>query len=222
MFDAIAARYDLLNHILSLGLDRGWRKRAVDELAPTAGHRYLDVGTGTGDLAIELCLRAPGATVVGVDLAEGMLAAGRRKLRARGMAANCLVMQSDAHRLPFRDVSFRGVTSAFFIRNAEDRQRVLGEMHRVLDPSGVAVVLELTRPGNRFLRMGHGVHLRLAVPTIGRLLSRGDAYRYLARSIECFPAPRTIADEMGEAGFGDVRALPLSGGIVTLFSGQRS
>jgi len=222
MFGGIAGGYDRLNRILSLGLDARWRGVAVQALGVVSGGHYLDLGTGTADLVVEALRQVPGARLTGVDAALPMLLVGQAKLAARGLGARATLLAADGLRLPFCPSCFDGVCSAFVIRNVVDRARLLGELHRVLRPGARASLLELTRPAHRVLRLGHGLCLRVFVPVIGRALSSGAAYAYLAESIRRFPEPEAVLAEMGEAGFRELSARPLSGGVVTLMVGRRA
>lgn len=221
MFAGIAGRYDRLNRLLSLGLDRSWRRRAVRALALGPGARCLDVGTGTADLLLEILREAPAARHVGVDLSLPMLLEGRRKLSREAPARPPSLVGGDGLRLPFRGASFDAVCAAFVLRNIGDRPRLFAEVLRVLRPGAPAALLELSRPRAPLLRLGHGAYLRLVVPAAGALLSTGPAYRYLAESIRRFPPPETILAELGQAGFCCPSARPLSGGIVVLFTARR-
>jgi len=221
MFDAIARRYDRMNRLLSLGLDRRWRRRAVAALAPRAGGRYLDVGCGTGDVVMEVLRQCPRATVVGVDPAEAMLGVAVDRLRRAGLAASVSLRTGDATDLAFADASFDGVVTAFCIRNVTHRAKALGEMRRVLSPGGRAVILELTVPAGGVLRAAHRLYTGRVVPLAGRLVARNaDAYRYLVESIREFPHPRELLAAMDEAGFAETRREGLLGGTVTVFVGR--
>jgi demethylmenaquinone methyltransferase/2-methoxy-6-polyprenyl-1,4-benzoquinol methylase len=215
MFDAIAARYDLLNRVLSFGIDRRWRAAAVDCLGPLDGARVLDVATGTADLAIALARR--GADVVGLDPSGGMRAVGERKLRAR-RATGVRLMRGTAETLPFPAASFDAVTIAFGIRNVPDRPRALAEMARVTRPGGRIAILELGEPRGRFLGRLARFHCRSLVPWLGALLSRAPQYRYLQRSIAAFPPPEAFAAIMSDAGLRLLDVRPLTFGACTLFS----
>ncbi len=217
MFDGVSRRYDLLNALLSLGLDRCWRRRAVQTLAPQAGQRILDIGCGTGDIILENLRQEPTAVVTGLDPAVAMLGVARDKLAGCGRAVS--LVRGDATDLGFPDSSFARVISAFCIRNIGDRERAFAEMHRVAEPGGVMVALELTNPTSPQLGALHRVYNRLVVPTLGRLLSSPAAYRYLVDSITNFPSAPAIMDEITGAGFEPARAIPLTAGIVTLFVG---
>lgn len=221
MFDAIARRYDRMNHVISLGLDRYWRRRAIACLDPADGGCYLDIGTGTGDVAIEILRRRPGASVVGVDPSLEMLALAKTKAQRAGLAGSISFQAGDASALAYADASFSGVITAFCVRNIEDRRAALGEMRRVIRPGGRLVILELTVPDGRLLRTLHRVYNRTFVPLASRLLSRGNAYRYLVESIEGFPPPERVTAMMNDAGFEQVRHIPLTGGVVSVFVGVR-
>ena len=221
MFDGIAERYDRMNHLLSLGLDRRWRREAVAALGPHDGGTYLDIGCGTGDVALEILGRCPGASVVGADLSPAMLAVAARKAAAAGKPDRLSLLVADGTALPFADGSFAGVATAFCIRNVADRPAALAEMRRVVAPGGNAVLLELTVPPNPLVRLGHTLYLRCIVPLLGRLLARReDAYQYLADSIRAFPSPESVVAMMGEAGFASPCCRALSGGIVALFAAR--
>ncbi len=221
MFGAIALRYDLMNRVISLGLAGYWRRRAIAFLDPTEDGCYLDIGTGTGDVAIEILRRRPGASVVGVDPSLEMLALAKTKARRAALAGSISFQAGNASALAYTDASFSGVITAFCLRNIEDRRAALSEMRRVIRPGGCLVVLELTVPGGRLLRMLYRVYNRTFIRLAARLLSRGNAYRYLVESIEDFPPPERVTAMMSEAGFEQVRHIPLTGGVVSIFVGVR-
>ena len=221
MFDSISPRYDLLNRLLSLGLDGVWRRRAVRLLEPSPGETYLDVGSGTGDLALEILRATRSATVLALDPAQQMLELARGKLMSAGVGDMAPVVSGDALRLPFADGTFHGVVSAFCLRNVEDRQRCLAEMNRVLCREGRAVIAELSTPENPLLRLLHRVYSGVWVPVLGGLLSRGAAYGYLVESIRAFPRAEAVIRLMHGAGFAEVRAVPLHGGVTTVFTGRK-
>jgi demethylmenaquinone methyltransferase/2-methoxy-6-polyprenyl-1,4-benzoquinol methylase len=217
MFDAIAGRYDTLNHLLSAGLDRGWRRRAVRALALSGRDRVLDVCTGTCDLAIEAV--AGGARdVVGVDFASEMLRLGRDKIRAAALTARIHLARGDAMRLPFRDATFDAVMVAFGIRNVLDPVRACAEIRRVLRPGGRAAILEFGVPTTPGVRQVYGWYFRAVLPRIGRLISRhGEAYSYLPASVVRFPSGAAMADLLRQAGFPAVTHRSLTGGVVSLY-----
>ena len=222
MFDAIAKRYDLMNSVISLGRDGYWRRRAVSDLAPEDGQLFLDVGCGTGDVAMEIVRQAPRARVVGLDPAEAMLTIADEKAVASGMD-DCITFRAADITDPgeeFPQAPFDGVTCSFCIRNITDRAAALERMASLMRPGGRLVILELTRPAGALARFGHKLYNSYFVPLAGRILSRGGAYKYLVRSIDNFPEPQAICEAMSDAGFQNVQQQKLSAGVVTLFTGQ--
>jgi demethylmenaquinone methyltransferase/2-methoxy-6-polyprenyl-1,4-benzoquinol methylase len=214
----VAARYDLLNRVLSLGQDRGWRRRAVAALAPVGGGRYLDVGCGTGDLCLDILRRVPSAHTVGVDASAAMLARARRKAETRGLGGAARFEQGDAQALAFPDAGFDGVISAFCIRNLTCRAAAFGEMKRVAKPGGAVVILELAAPGPGPRGAARRFYNRHVIPAVGRMLSEGTAYRYLADSIRAFADAGVVVNELRRAGFAEAAAAPLGAGLVTLYT----
>ncbi len=214
MFDGIAPRYDLLNHLLSLGTDFGWRRRAVAALAPAPGEEVLDLCCGTGDLA--LALAASGARVTGADFSLPMLARGARKAgRGRRRLSLCA---ADALRLPFRDAAFDAASVAFGVRNLADPLAGLREIRRVLCPGGRLAVLEFARPRAPLLRRLYRLYLRGALPAAGLLIAGdADAYRYLGDSIGAFLDQEAFVDLLGRAGFEPAPPRDLSGGIAAIY-----
>jgi demethylmenaquinone methyltransferase/2-methoxy-6-polyprenyl-1,4-benzoquinol methylase len=221
MFDAIAARYDLLNRINSFGLDKGWRRKAVAALELIPGHKVLDLATGTGDLAIEIAKTLPTVEVVGLDPSKEMLAIGQRKVEAAGLGERVKMIDGDAQALPFEDKSFDRVTIAFGIRNVPDRKKALLEIHRVLRPNGRLVILELSEPQDGLFGTMGRFHLTTIVPRVGALLSGGDAYRYLKTSIVAFPKASDFKRTLEDAGFAVPMVEPLTFGACHLYSADR-
>jgi demethylmenaquinone methyltransferase/2-methoxy-6-polyprenyl-1,4-benzoquinol methylase len=219
MFDRIAERYDLVNRVISLGLDRGWRERAVDALDLGPSARVLDLATGTGDLAMAITTRHSDARVVGLDPSRGMLEVALRKARESSVGARVEFLVGDAESLSFPDGSFDAASMAFGIRNVPDRARALREVHRVLRPGGRFVVLELAEPERGLLGPLARWHVHHVVPAIGAWLSGASEYDYLQRSIAKFPAPDVFAAMMREAGFADVDWSALTFGAATLYVG---
>jgi demethylmenaquinone methyltransferase / 2-methoxy-6-polyprenyl-1,4-benzoquinol methylase len=220
MFDRIASRYDLLNRVISLGLDRGWRRRTARALELAPSGCVLDLATGTADLALELAATYPAARVVGLDPASRMLAIGAHKVERRGLGARIELIQGDAASLPFPASSFDACTMAFGIRNMPDRMRVLGEMRRVVRPGGRVAILELTEPSGGWLGWVARCHVHGLVPRVGALLSGAEAYRYLARSIAAFPPPDEFLQFFPAAGFERARAQALTWGVAHLYLGE--
>ncbi len=223
MFDAIAARYDLLNHLLSAGLDRRWRQRAIRSLRLTGGERVVDVCTGTGDVALAAIDARPGASrVVGIDFSAEMLRLGGEKVRARGGAGRILLARGDATKLPLPSSSMDAATVAFGIRNVEQPERGLAEMRRVLRPGGRLAILEFSIPAFRLVRAVYLPYFRHVLPRVGGLVSgHGSAYTYLPASVGSFIAPETMLDYLRACGFVRVSATPLSLGIVMLYTAEK-
>lgn len=217
MFDRIAHRYDLLNRVLSLGIDQGWRRRAVRALDLDPGARVLDLATGTADLAILIARKTPDANVVGLDPAERMLAVGRTKTTKAGLDDRVELITGDAQKLPFPDDSFDGVTIAFGIRNVPDRPMALREMARVTRPDGRIAVLELSEPGGGLIGRVAKFHVHRLVPWIGGLLSGAREYGYLQQSIAAFPPADEFARIMEDAGMDVLRVERMILGVCHLY-----
>jgi demethylmenaquinone methyltransferase/2-methoxy-6-polyprenyl-1,4-benzoquinol methylase len=218
MFDRIAHRYDLLNRVLSLGIDRGWRKKTVRALAladrPT---RALDLATGTADLALAIARAYPHCQVLGTDPSPGMLGVGRTKAGKRREGARVELREGDAQAIAADDASFDAVTIAFGIRNVPDRDRALAEMARVTRPGGRVAILELSEPGPGPLGAAARLHVHHIVPRLGALLSGAREYRYLQQSIAAFPPAATFAAQMQRAGLRVLVVTPLSFGVCHLY-----
>ena len=218
MFDAIAPRYDLLNHILSAGLDTRWRARAVRELQLQPGDRVLDLCTGTGDLALAAIDAAPSLSVVGVDFAAEMLRLARVKLRSRGVANVIRLVRGDGMSIPLASGSCDAATIGFGIRNVVDPAAALREIARVLRPGARLAILEFGQPRIPGIRTLYSWYFRYLLPLVGRMISKHQsAYSYLPTSVGTFPSAREFAEMIGAIGFSHVRAVPLTFGIVYLY-----
>ncbi|MDR3365556.1 MAG: bifunctional demethylmenaquinone methyltransferase/2-methoxy-6-polyprenyl-1,4-benzoquinol methylase UbiE [Prevotellaceae bacterium] len=218
MFDSISGQYDLLNRLLSLGVDRWWRQSMVKRVGRRKPQSVLDVATGTGDSAI--ALKKSGATrIVGVDISEQMLKQAQKKPTSAGIE----FVKADGERLPFDDGCFDAVTISFGIRNFEHRRQGLQEMRRVLKQNGLLLVLELSMPANRIIRSLYKLYFLRIVPAVGKLVSRNSyAYRYLPCSVDEFPPRQVFAAEIQNAGFERVKAISLSGGLATIYEAKKS
>ena len=222
MFDNIAPKYDLLNHTLSMSIDRGWRRRVVGEVRRAKPGRILDVATGTGDLAIAMARRIRDVQVLGVDLSEQMLAVARRKIEARGLDGRIVLDRGDAERLAVADASVDVATVAFGVRNFGDLGAGLRELARTIKPGGKVVILEFSRPRNRVFRALYEFYSYKILPRIGGLVSRDKrAYEYLPASVGEFPAPEEFMAMMARAGFRNCRARSQSFGIAQIYIGER-
>lgn len=210
MFDAIAGRYDLVNRMMTFGLDVGWRRRAVAALRLPGGSLVLDLACGTGDLCRGLVDR--GYRAVGFDFSAGMLAAARTRAP---------LVQADVLRLPLPDGCADGATSGFALRNVTDLAAFFGEMARVVRPGGRIALLDASQPEHAILRAGHSLYFGRIVPLIGGALSDPSAYRYLPRSLAYLPPPPRLLALLAKAGFPDARRTPLGAGAAQLLEGTR-
>ena len=223
IFTTVPGRYDFLNHLLSLRRDVAWRRFAVRKMRFFDTFHFLDVATGTADLAIEAARRHRSIQVTGIDFIAEMLAPGRKKIAQRGLAGRVRLLQADALGLPFPDRSFDAVGIAFGIRNIPDRLAALREMRRVLVPGGRIYVLEMNAPQNRLWRSVFAPYLNRILPGIARLFSQNPAaYLYLVDSITHFPPPPAFLAMMEEAGFSNRERYSLTLGITSLYIGQRA
>lgn len=219
MFDRIAHRYDLVNDLMTFGLDRGWRRSTVRALRLGPGARVLDLATGTGAMALEVIRQHADASVVGVDPSAGMLALGREKVKAAGWSERIDLRQGEAESLAFDDDSFDGVCMGYGIRNVADRAGALREIARVLRPGGRVAILEATEARRGLMAFGARVYVHHVMPRIGALLSGASEYRYLQSSIAAFPPPDEFADMMAENGLRALEVRPITFGANTLFVG---
>ena len=211
MFDAIAGRYDLVNRVMTFGMDVGWRRRAVRELRLPGGALVADLACGTGDLCRELSRE--GYRAVGFDFSLGMLAKA---------TTNVPLVQADVLRLPLADRSVDGAVCGFALRNVVDLGALFSEIARVVRPGGRISLLEASQPDGPLMRAGHAVYFRRIVPVIGGLLSDRDAYAYLPRSMAYLPPVAEMVSAVRDAGFPDAERVPLSGGIAQVLAGTRA
>jgi demethylmenaquinone methyltransferase/2-methoxy-6-polyprenyl-1,4-benzoquinol methylase len=217
MFDRIAPKYDFLNHSLSFGIDRIWRKNVVKQLKGYQAPLILDVATGTGDLAIEICKIDP-VEVYGVDISAEMLAVANRKINAKRLHMTIQLREGDSENLPFEDNFFDAVTVAFGVRNFENLSKGLAEMHRVLRPGGRLVVLEFSKPCKSPFKQLYNFYFTRILPWWGGLISRDkDAYKYLPASVLQFPEGKDFEKELEYVGLIHEKSLPQSFGIATIY-----
>jgi demethylmenaquinone methyltransferase/2-methoxy-6-polyprenyl-1,4-benzoquinol methylase len=210
MFDRISTRYDLVNRVMTFGMDVGWRRRAVRELRLPGGALVADLACGTGDLCDELL--TGGYRAVGFDFSHGML---------RNAGTSAPLVEADALRLPLADGGVDGATCGFALRNVTEVTALFAETARVLRPGGRAAFLETSEPDGRLLRAGHAVYFKRIVPLIGGALSDRDAYRYLPRSMAYLPEPARLLSMLAQAGFAGVERIALGGGVAQLLVGTR-
>jgi len=217
MFDQIAHRYDLLNRVMSFGIDRGWRKKTIAALDLKPGARVLDLATGTADLGIEVAQRHPGVTVLGIDPSANMLEVGRQKASRRELSDRVELVLGDAQNLDVADDSIDGICMGFGIRNVPDRAKALREMARVTKPGGRVAILELSEPRRGIMGPLARFHIHWLVPRMGAFLSGASEYRYLAQSIAAFPQPEEFASMMSDAGLDVLAVRKLTFGVCCLY-----
>jgi demethylmenaquinone methyltransferase/2-methoxy-6-polyprenyl-1,4-benzoquinol methylase len=221
VFHSVAARYDLMNDLMSGGVHRLWKRFTIEMSGVRPGQRVLDIAGGTGDLAAKFSrLVGESGQVVLADINESMLRVGRDRLLDEGIAANLDFAQADAQQLPFPDNCFDCITIAFGLRNVTDKDRALADMLRILKPGGRLLVLEFSKPANPLLEKAYDVYSFQVLPRLGRAVAGDDAsYRYLAESIRMHPDQETLKGMMAEAGFANCQYFNLTGGIVALHKG---
>jgi demethylmenaquinone methyltransferase/2-methoxy-6-polyprenyl-1,4-benzoquinol methylase len=222
MFDSIAGRYDLLNRMLSAGIDLSWRKKAIRQLKKDNPRTILDVATGTADMAIlEARLLNP-QKIVGIDISGQMLELGRKKVEKEGVSALIELQLADSEAINFPDNSFEAVTVAFGVRNFEHLEKGLKEMLRVMKPGGKLVVLEFSRPRIKFFRSLYNLYLGIIAPEVARWFSRNKkAYQYLNQSAKLFPERQDFINILKRVGYSDTYYKPLSAGICCIYCGRK-
>ena len=222
MFDRIAPRYDLLNRVLSAGIDKSWRRKAIRLLASQRPKSILDIATGTADLALEASTLKP-SKIIGVDISEQMLAEGRKKISQRNLSHLIRLENGDSEELSFADATFDAVTVAFGVRNFENLERGLCEILRVLKPGGMAVILEFSQPQNFPVKQFYGFYSRYLLPVIGQIVSKERAaYEYLPESVKAFPSGKKFIAILEECGYRNTKIHPLTFGIATIYTGLKS
>ena len=222
MFNNIAPAYDKLNHTLSMGIDRNWRKKAINMLRPFRPRRITDVATGTGDFAILACRELQPDTLTGTDISEGMMEVGREKVKQAHLSDKISFVREDCTCLSFADGSFDAVTVAFGVRNFEDLDKGISEMCRVLSPGGHLVILELSTPDRFPMKQLFTVYSRIVIPLLGKCISKDNsAYTYLPESIHAFPQGEVMQEVIRKAGFSEVSFKRLTFGICTLYMARK-
>lgn len=218
MFNNIAGKYDFLNHFLSLGIDKGWRKKAIAEAAKMQPKQVLDVATGTGDLAIAAAALHPD-NIIGVDIAVQMLEEGRKKLAEKQLDSVIQLFEGDSEALQFGDNTFDVVMCAYGVRNFEHLEAGLKEMNRVLRPGGKVVILEFSHPTRFPIKQGYKFYFRYILPIVGKMFSKhSTAYTYLPESVKAFPEGKTFCQILTKCGYKNATAKPLTLGVTTLYT----
>jgi demethylmenaquinone methyltransferase/2-methoxy-6-polyprenyl-1,4-benzoquinol methylase len=223
MFDSIAPRYDFVNRFLTAGIDIRWRKKAIGQLQSIHPKQILDVATGTGDIAIMTYEMLHPEKITGIDISEGMLELGRKKLDKLGLTDHIKLVKADSEQIPFPDNHFDAITVAFGVRNFQDLQKGLSEMLRVLRPGGKLVILEFSRPSNAVFRVLCNFYMNVITPGIGRLFANNKkAYQYLTNSVQAFPEGLALLHIIQQTGFSATYLKKLSLGICTIYCGTKA
>lgn len=221
MFDSIARRYDLMNRLLSAGIDRSWRRKAIDTLVPYKPERILDIATGTADVALE-CMRLKPQEIVGIDISNRMLDIGRHKIMEKGFQGLIRLEQCASEAIHYPDTHFDAVTVAFGVRNFESLDGGLREINRVLRPGGRLVVLEFSMPQRFPIKQLYSFYSFRVMPWIGQWITRErSAYEYLPESVAAFPYGDAFLERLRHAGFRDTKCIPLTFGIVSLYLAEK-
>lgn len=221
MFDNVSGKYDFLNHFFSLGIDHLWRKKAINIISKYNPKKILDIATGTGDFAIA-ALKLNPKEIIGVDISEGMLEKGREKIKKRKLDNLISLNYGDSENLLFDDSSIDAITIGFGVRNFENLEKGLKEMFRVLKSGGVVAILEFSKPKKFPMKQGFGFYSKYIMPTIGNAISKDStAYTYLPESVEAFPEGKNFEDILLKLGFKNINSHKLSGGIATIYIGEK-
>ena len=222
MFDNISGNYDGLNRVISFGIDVQWRKKVVQLVADKKSKTVLDIATGTGDLAIMMADATTAEKIIGLDISQGMLDVGQQKINGKNFSSKIELMLADSEAMPFGDSTFDAITVAFGIRNFEHLNRGLTEIHRVLKPEGIFVILETSNPTKTPFRQGYVVYTKYILPLIGKLFSKDDvAYNYLSESASVFPFGEALNNILRKNGFINVTARPQTFGVATIYTASK-
>ncbi|WP_179022272.1 bifunctional demethylmenaquinone methyltransferase/2-methoxy-6-polyprenyl-1,4-benzoquinol methylase UbiE [Winogradskyella forsetii] len=222
MFDTISKEYDGLNRVISFGIDVKWRNKVVKLVAQTNPENILDIATGTGDLAISLTSTSA-KEIIGLDISDGMLEVGRKKIKSKNLDNVISMVIGDSEDLPFENDTFDAITVAFGVRNFEHLEKGLAEILRVLKPNGIFVILETSVPTNPIYKAGYNVHTKLVMPVIGKLFSKDKvAYDYLSESASVFPYGEALNNILRKIGFINVKDMPQTMGVATIYSASKS
>ena len=221
MFNNISAKYDFLNHFLSLGIDKLWRKKAVKMLRSVNPTRILDIATGTGDFALESLVLKP-TQIVGLDISSGMLEHGRVKMKKKGVDHIITMQQGDSEDIPYEDNYFDGLTVGFGVRNFENLEKGLGEMLRVVRPGGKLIILEFSKPKKFPIKQLFAFYSKNIIPILGKSISKdSNAYTYLPESVAAFPEGKNFENILAKVGYKDISSTLVSGGIATIYAGTK-
>ena len=221
MFDTISSNYDGLNRVISFGIDVKWRKKVVELVEKNNPESVLDIATGTGDLPISLA-KTGAKKIVGLDLSEGMLSVGRKKIKEKGLSSRIEMIQGDSEALPFEDNSFDAITVAFGVRNFENLEKGLSEILRVLKPTGIFVILETSVPTKFPYKQGYHFYTKNLLPVIGKLFSKDKvAYSYLSESAAAFPYGEELNNILRKTGFSKVTNRPQTFGVATIYTASK-
>ena len=222
MFDKIAFRYDFLNHFLSAGVDVGWRKKAIRQLVSLQPKKVLDVATGTGEVAILAYKILKPEIIIGIDISEGMLDIGKKKIATLGLQKHIELLKGDCETIIFEDNSFDAVTVAFGVRNFENLEKGLSEIKRILRPNGKLIILEFTKPTLPIIKHLYNFYLNIITPALGKLISKNkNAYQYLNDSVQKFPEREVFINILKEIGYKNATCKTLSLGICSIYCGEK-
>lgn len=221
MFDNISQNYDFLNHFLSLGIDKGWRRKAIELLKPLQPKKILDVATGTGDFAL-MALTLNPDKIIGIDISEGMLEMGRKKILQKNLSDKVELVKGDSENIPFEENNFDAITVAFGVRNFENLEKGLAEIYRVIKPGGMVVVLEFSKPRKFPFRQLYNFYFKNVLPKIGKIVSKDNAaYTYLPASVEAFPDGQEFVGILEKIGFKNISCKTLTFGISSIYTGRK-